>query len=279
MLSEVMTRINAMENRTGIDFRKFEHLAVGIKAKQISPTEIDFEPVAIASGDGNAAVLASVSKLAASGKYREEKIGTRTVYIISPKVVAPTTPVTPNNSKIAAMIDKGLNSLAHEVAVTTLDQNTLVLGSLPRVRETLEAASHIAPEISSLLSVRETSIMSFAFKPVGGMSKMLPLDNDMLGSNIDSIQFMFGSLDITTSGANLAVAARTAKPQQAQDLKDTVEFLSKFGSSIFGSSKRTDQQVYGRMLKNAKFATKGNDLTFDLLVPQSDIDILIAGIK
>ena len=33
------------------------------------------------------------------------------------------------------------------------------------------------------------------------------------------------------------------------------------------------------MVKNAKFGITGNDVTLDLLVPQADIDVLVAKIK
>ena len=108
---------------------------------------------------------------------------------------------------------------------------------------------------------------------------MLPLDNDELGKNIDSIQYIAGSLEVSAAGTSLQMLARTAKPEQAQGLKDTLDGLQLIGGAIFGNSKRNDQQVYGRMIKNAKFDIRGNDVTLDLLVPQADIDILVAGIK
>ena len=57
VLAEVMAKLNEMENRTGIDLRKFDQIAVGVAMKQITPKEVDFEPVAIASGDINAGAL------------------------------------------------------------------------------------------------------------------------------------------------------------------------------------------------------------------------------
>ena len=279
MLSEVTTRINAMQNRTGIDLRKFEQVAVGIQMKQVSPTEVDFEPVALASGDINAAALIAVAKMASKGTYREEKIGTRTVYVISPKDVIQKSTVTPNNSKIANMMDKALNGLSNDVAVTTLDKNTLVMGSLPRVKETLEASSRVSTELSNLLSVKETSVMSFAVKPPGGMSKLVPLEGDLLGNTLDSMQFVSGSLDVDAAGAGLHIAGRTSSPAAANELKDSLEGLAAIGKMFLGSSKRADQKIYARMLGNAKLVVRGSDVNMDLLVPQTDIDVLLAGVR
>ena len=64
MLAEIMAKITEMENRTGIDLRKFDQVVVGVAFKQISAKETDFEPVAIANGDIGAGALIAVAKLA-----------------------------------------------------------------------------------------------------------------------------------------------------------------------------------------------------------------------
>ena len=73
--------------------------------------------------------------------------------------------------------------------------------------------------------------------------------------------------------------ARSKKPESAADLKTTLEGLQMVGKAFLGGSKRLDQQVYGRMLQNAKFTGRGTDVTLDLAIPQADIDILVAGLK
>lgn len=279
MLAEIMAKIAEVETRTGIDLRKFDQVAVGVAIKQVSAKEKDYDAVMIATGDMSAGALVAAAKLASNGKYREEKIGDRTVYIFSAKDVARKTPVKITNSKVAGAIDKALSHLTKEIAVATLDTGTLAVASPSRMRETIEGKSRVAADVTALLSAKETAVMTFALKTPGGMSTMLPLDNDELGKNIDAIRYIAGSLDVSAAGTSLQLLARTAKPDQAQGLKDTLDGLQMIGGAIFGNSKRNDQQVYGRMIKNAKFDIRGNDVTLDLLVPQADIDILIAGIK
>ncbi|HRI04437.1 MAG TPA: hypothetical protein PLL77_11905 [Pyrinomonadaceae bacterium] len=278
MLGEIMAKINEMENRTGIDLRKFDQVAVGVAFKQISAKETDYEPILIAGGDINAGALVAVAKLASKGTYREEKIGERTVYVFALKDVVQKS-TKPTTSKVGGMIDDALKGLSKEIAVTSIDANTLAIGTLPRVRETLEGKTHASADLTSLLSQKETAVMSFATRIPGGMSALLPLDNDEIGNNINSIQVMAGSLDVAASGTNLQVMARTAKADQAQSLKEMLDGLKMLGGAILGGSKRSDQQVYSRMIKNAKIASRANEVTLDLLVPQADIDILVASIK
>ncbi|HEX3101909.1 MAG TPA: hypothetical protein VHQ01_08965, partial [Pyrinomonadaceae bacterium] len=169
MLADIMSKINEVENRTGIDLRKFDQVAVGVAYKQISAKEIDYEPVAIASGDINAGALVAVAKLASNGAYREEKIGDHTVYVFTAKDVIQKTSVKTTNSKITGVVDDALKGITKEIAVASLDKNTLVMGSLARVRETLLGQSHVSPDVTGLLAQRETAIGSFAMRTPGGM--------------------------------------------------------------------------------------------------------------
>jgi hypothetical protein len=281
MLGQIMAKVSEIENRTGIDLRKFDTVAVGVAMREVKTKEVDFDTVAIASGDINAGALVAVAKLASKGTYREEQISGRTVFIFTAKEVMLKTSSQTSNSKIAGMIDKALDGLTtKEIAITTLDKNTLVIGKLARVRETLEAKTRPSSDLTAKLMQNSlSSVMSFAAKTPNGMSKFLPLDNDELGKNVDSIRFLSGSIDVAAAGMSLQVTAQTLKTEQADGLKSTLEGLQMFGKMILGNSKRTDQQVYGRMVKAAKFTSRANEVTLDLLVPQADIDILIAGVK
>jgi len=279
MMAQIMRKLSEMEQRTGIDLRKFEQVAVGVRIKQIADKKYGFEPVAIASGDVNAGALIAVAKIAAGGGYREEKIGAKTVYVFAAKDILKNAPVKPTNSKIGKIVDHAANALMKEVAVTALDGNTLAMGSLPRLREAVEGKSRVGSDITGLLSANGTSVMTFSAKSPGGLSRFLPIENDELGKNIDSIEYFAGSMDVAASGASVQMLARTKQPEQATGLKDTLEGLQMLGKAVLGNSKRADQQVYGRMVRNLKVGIRGSDLTLDLAVPQSDIDILISEIK
>ena len=278
MLTEVMSKISEMEATTGIDLRKFDQVTVGVAMKKVSATEYDFEPVALANGDINAGALLAVAKLASKGTYREEKIGDKTVYIFTAKDLVQKN-AKPANSKVADMMDKALKGMTKDVAVAALDKNTIAIGSVPRMRQTISGGTKIGVDVTSLLSVKETSVMSFAMKSPGGMSKMISLDNDELGANLDAIDYLAGSMDVAATGTSFNLLARTKKADQAQSLKDTLDGLKMVGGAIFGGSKRADQQIYGRLIKNAKVENRGSDVTLELTIPQADIDGMISGVK
>jgi hypothetical protein len=66
---------------------------------------------------------------------------------------------------------------------------------------------------------------------------------------------------------------------QAKGLYETLDGLMAIGGNIFSASKRNDQQLYGRLIKNAKLIQKGNVIDLTVPVAQSDIDSLIGMIK
>ena len=275
MLGEILGKVDEMKAKTGIDFRQFEQVAVGVSMKQISATETDFDPVAVARGNFSSGALVAVAKLASNGTYREEKIGDRTVYVFSVKELAAKHAPKPGNSKIAGAIERTVNGLTKEIAVTSIDTNTLAIGSLARVRQTLSPGVKGDAELSGFLSRRPGSVVSFAARTPTGLSKHMPLENDELGKNLDAIRFLYGSLDVAAGNASFQALARTVRPEQAQGLLETLEGLQLVGKAFIGGGKGPDKEVYGRMIDNAKFSRAGNEVALDLTVPQSDIDVLV----
>ncbi|MEO8648691.1 MAG: hypothetical protein ABI539_05955 [Acidobacteriota bacterium] len=276
ILSSIVAKIDEMQTKTGLDVRQFESIAVGVAARKIAAKDYDLDPVVIARGQINSSALIGAVKLASNGKYREEKIGTRTIYVISGKDLATAGGQAVRTTGTA---DKFMDKLSSDVAVTAFDGNTIIFGTPDRVRLTLGAKSRVGTDISGLLGKRESSVLNFAAKMPDGMSAFVPLDNDELGKNIDSVRYLFGSMDVGVAGAGLNLTARTLQNAQAQGLLETLEGLQMLGKAFLGGSKGPDKQVYARLIENAKFTAKGNEVILDLQVPQGDIDILVGYLK
>jgi hypothetical protein len=274
MLSDVVSKIEQVQSRTGIDLRQFEYIAAGVTARKTGPKNYDFDPVVLARGPINAPGLIGAAKLASNGKYREERVGTRTVYVISAQDIADQV-----KQMKPGVADKIAHKFTQDVAVTAYDANTIAFGSLTRVRETLVAKTHVGTDITGLLGRKEVSVANFAAKLPAGMSSMLPLENDELGKSIDSIRYLFGSLDVTAEAAVVNMTAKTSQNAQAQSLLETLQGLQVIGKAFLGGARTADKQVYARMIENAKFTNTGNEVSLDLRVSQSDIDILVGSLK
>jgi hypothetical protein len=279
LLGNVIGEIDQIKTKTGIDLRQFEQVAVGVAINKISAKEYDFEPLILARGQMNANALLSVAKVAAKGKYREEKIGGKSVFIFAAKEIAEQNKPATQSAQKARMIDRFIGKLTQEIAVTSFDANTLAFGTVARLRQAVEAKTRIGADVSGLLDRKQGSVMNFAAKLPGGMSAFLPLDNDELGKNIDAIQYLSGSMDVAGANTILQLTAKTERAEQAQGLAETLEGLQMVGKAIIGGMRGADKKVYARMIENAKFTRAANELTLDLQVPQSDIDVLIGAQK
>ena len=276
MLGEINAHINALKSKTGLDARQFQQVAVGLTTKQISAKDVEFEPFVLARGSFNSGALLAVAKMASNGKYREEKIGSRTVYIFTPKEIAEANRPNTKNSFLSKIFDKVTKNLTREVAVTTYDDKTLAFGTPARVREAFETKTRIATDILGLVNRNPNAVVSFGGRMPTGMSAFLPFENDELGKNLDSIRQVSGALNIGDGSAALFVTAKTLKDEQAQGLKETMEGLQVLGKAFLGGSKSADKQVYARMVENAKISRSGSEVSFDLQVPQTDIDVIIS---
>ena len=277
MLGRLTEHMDEMKATTGVDFRQFDHAAIGIRARKIAEKKYDIDPVVITRGQVSTAALIEAAKTAANGKHREEKIGNRTIYLFPSKAaVDKAKQQVPTASPQA--VDTIARKLPKDIAVVALDGNTLLFGEDTLVRQAVSERPAANP-LLKFLGKKETSIVDFAGKLPGGMSAFIPLDNDELGKNIDSIQFVYGNMDMITDGMVMNVTARTLQPAQATALLETLEGLQIIGKAFLGGSKGADKQVYARLIDNAKFSAKGNEVIFDLQVAQGDIDVLAGLLK
>lgn len=267
MLAKITGRLDEFQTKTGIDPRKFDQVVVGLKAKPAAPGKIDYDPVAIARGDVSSATLITAAKTAAANKFREEKLGDRTIYVFNARDIAAAKGADPKH--VEAVSGSG------EMALTAIDANTVAFGSVARVREALQRGTGVGADILALLPTTGTPIVAFAGHVQEGMSNMLPLHDDELGKNLAAIRYVAGTMDMTEGSAVVHMMARTLKADQADSLYTQIQGLQLVGKAILGGSSRADQQVYARMIDNAKIVRQGTDITLDLQVAQSDIDILI----
>lgn len=275
MLAKINAHIDEIKNKTGLDMRQFQSVSAGIAVKQVSANEMNFEPFVLARGTFNAGALVAVAKLASDGKYKQKKIGDRTVYIFSLKDAADKNKPNAKNTPAKSGIDKMFDSLSREVAVTAYDANTLAIGTEARFREAFEKKTTVSSEVLGLIPQNPNAVITFGGKLQNGLAGIIDLDDDEIGNNIKAIRQVSGALTVENNEAIVALTAKTVKEDQAQALQEMLEGLQLIGASVLRESKNADKQVYVRMIENAAITRNVNAVSFDLKVAQSDIDILI----
>ncbi|MFL6467926.1 MAG: hypothetical protein ACJ72Z_08210 [Pyrinomonadaceae bacterium] len=271
LLGEVLSKLNNLQSRTGVDLRRFDSFVAGVNIIKKAGNDFDFDPVVIARGSvDSAAVIESVKKNS-DIRHREETVAGKTIYIVSSEDVLANL----KQNVDPALVQKHAERI-NDLAVTAIDGNTLAIGSLVRVRETVEHKTSVSPDLIGLLGKKAPAVANFAAKVPGGLSTLLPLDNDELGANIDSIKTIYGNADLAGGQATISVTGRTLQAQQAIDLKGTLEGLRDLGKAFLGGSKAADKQLYARLLTNVRISQVANELSLDLAIPQSDLDALVA---
>ncbi len=278
LLEKVNKKLDDIKSQTGLDLRKFNEVAAGIKTKEISMGEISIEPLILARGDVESQAVVSAAILASKGKYKTEKIGKYTVYVFSVDGIAEKNkPQKAENDK--SVLDKALDNmfkgLSNELALTAYDEKTIAMGSLSRVKGMIGGAPRVNADVLSLLDTNPTALANMGALLPNGISKFIKLSDDELGAALDSIRQMQGSLNISDGKAILSMMAKTSATDQAESLEGTLSGLRMLGQSVLGSSKNADKKVYARMVENSKITRDENSVMLNLSVPQSDIDILI----
>src|SRR5215213_9156829 len=191
LLAKVVGHMDEFQRTVGIDVRQFDEVAVGASMRLLEAKKYDIDPVIIARGQMTSTALIGAAKLASNGKYREEKIGERIIYIFdTQKVTNQSMP----NVKVDGMGD---------VALTVIDDRTVAFGDIERVRQTVERKTRVAADLIVMLERSPVAIAAFAAKPPAGLKAFVPLDNDELGSNIDSIQYIYGNANVVAGTASV----------------------------------------------------------------------------
>ena len=276
-LAEINAHISDIKAKTGLDLRQFEQATVGVKYRQVSPTEIDFEPVILAGGKFNAGAMVALLKIAAKGKYREEQASGKTFYVLQMnELLAQAAPNSQKSSSIEKLMGKVLQTFRGELAVGALNEKTLAMGTVARVREAFTESAPLSVELQTLGSAKPGTMLSFAGNVPVGVSEMFDLGNDEISKILNSLKTVSGHLDMNGANASLMIAGKTGTVEQAMNLEDTMNGLRALGEAFVSMMKASanEKDLYNRLIQNAKISRSAKQVQIDLLLTQNDLSIL-----
>lgn len=264
--AEVAGELAKFKTQTGLDPRSFHQIALGLGYTYPSPGITKITTVAIARGTFNAGALVAAGRLAANGKYVEQKYQGKTIYVFT--------------------LDRGIKLLGlwnirvSDLAVTSLDSQTLALGSVESVRGVVDAnrtGKHANPQLVSLANRDPNAILGFGGNVSEQLMQTLRRTNDSLARELTAVRQVYGSLGMTSADMELLVAARTVDPDSAKNLSDTVEGLTQLGTFFIGRLSPIKETLARSALKNLKVTTAGNELQIRTTVAQSQVAPLMRG--
>ncbi|MEP6741469.1 MAG: hypothetical protein ABJB61_03145, partial [bacterium] len=140
-LAEVSTELANFKTQTGLDPRSFDQIALGFRYLYPSEGITKISTVAIARGTFNATAIVAAGRLAANGKYVEQKYQGKTIYIFT----------LDRQLKLLGLWDIKVGDLA----VTSVAGNMIALGELEAVRGVIDAnktRKYANPELIALAS-------------------------------------------------------------------------------------------------------------------------------
>lgn len=263
-LAEVNAEIDKVKTQTGIDVRSFENIAAGMRYQHPSPNVTTTDTVVIARGTFNAGALLAAGRMAAQGKYREEKYNGATIYIYSLN---------------GQMNVHGLfNMKVSDLAVVSLDANTLVVGQPAAVRATIDAnktPSRVNNDLAQLAMRAPNAVIGFSANVPTSLTANADLGNAEITKIVGAIRQCYGAVSTTSNGFGLLAAARTETPEQAQSLAETLSALKQFGGMVIPQLPPETGKIAQNALDSLKIASSGNEASLSLEVRQADITTLM----
>lgn len=265
-LAEVTSELANFKTQTGLDPRSFDQVALGFRYLYPAEGITKMSTVALVRGTFNAGALVAAGRLAANGKYSEQKYLGKTIYIFT----------LDRQLKLLGLWDIKVGDLA----VTSVDGNLIALGELEAVRGTLDANrghKYVNPELIELASRDPNAVVGFGGNLTDKLRQNLSITNNNIARELTAVRQVYGTLGMTATDLELMMAARTVDPDSARNLSDTVEGLKQVGAFFVGRLSPAKGTLARSALNNLKITTQGNELQIRTAVAQSQVTPLIRG--
>ncbi len=259
-LAELNANIDNFKTRTGLDPRTFEQVALGVRYTYPTEGVTKLVTAALAKGTFSAGAMIAAGRLAANGKYREEKYAGKPVYIFT----------LDESIRLFGVIDLKIR----ELAASPLDTNTLALGDPQTIKTVIDANAGRKRnnlELISLATQDPTALVGFGSNISQKVINNLNLGNASFVGDLSGVRQAYGSVNSNETNFDLFVGARTVNADAARNLGDTLESLKQFGALFVGRLTGAKGVLAKSALTNLKIETAANELKVRTAVAQADI--------
>ena len=263
-LSEVNASIDRFKERTGLDPRMFQQVALGVRFTYPSEGVTKVQTVALADGTFSAAGMVAAGRVASNGKYREEKYQDKTIYIFS----------IDENIKLLGLFDVRIG----ELAAAPLGTNTLALGDPAGVRSVIDASrsrKRVNTELIALANRDPNAVIGFGSNITEQLVANLDIGNAPIAADLRTLRQVYGSVATTETDLQLFLAARAVNAEAAKNFGDTLEGLKQFGALFVGRLSGAKGVLAKSALSNMKISSAANELQIRTSVAQAEVATLL----
>jgi len=264
-ISELDANIENFKTRTGLDPRSFDEVALGFRYLYPGEGVTKVITAALAKGTFNAGAMVAAGRLAANGKYREEKYQGKSIYVFS----------LDENIRLFGLIDLRIR----ELAASPIDANTLALGDAQSIRSVIDASagqSRVNSDLVSLASRDPNAVIGFGSNISPQLLQNLDVSNASFAGDLSGVRQAYGSIGANERDLEVFIGAKTINNDAARNLGDTLEGLKQLGALFAGRLAGPKGVLAKSALSNLKIVTLANELQIRTAVPQADIGTLVA---
>jgi hypothetical protein len=263
-LAQANADIDQFKNRTGIDPRAFDQIALGVRYSYPSEGITKLQTVGLAKGSFSAGAMVAAGRVAANGKYREEKYQGKTIYVFT--------------------LDQEVKFLGifgfkvRQLAASPLDANTLAIGDSESIRTVIDVSrgrKRANAELIALASRDPNAIIGFGSNVSASLLRNFDIGNASIASDLSALRQVYGAVGTTEKDVALFIGARTVNADAARNLGDTLEGLKQFGALFINRLSGAKGTLARSALTNLKIATQANELEIRTAVAQADIGPLM----
>jgi hypothetical protein len=273
LMNKINNEVDKIKTKAGLDLRSFDSVAIGLKNIVGEDGAAEFDAVVLARGSVPTDSLKKVAKTASKDNFKTIKFSNRSIYVFSADDLIKTNP--DKASFIEKTFGKLFKSLSKEVALTAVDSNTVAFGSLARVKETISDTPRISTELLAMAARKPGALANLGIMLPTGIARFIDLEDDDLGDSLKAIRKMQASLDVIEGATGISVAATAVDTDQAEGISLLLQSMQRLFAGILKDNSGADKQAYARMLESLKVTQQDQDVFMDLIVPKSDLDIII----
>lgn len=263
-LDEANAQLDRFKERTGLDPRMFQEIALGVRFTHPAEGVTRSQMVALANGSFSSAAMVAAGRVASNGKYREEKYKNKTIHIFTLN----------EHIRLLGMFNFRLT----ELAAAPLDTNTLALGDPEGVRaaiDTTRGSSRANNELIALASRDPNAIIGFGSNMTEQLVENLDIGNAPIAADLKTLRQVYGSVTTTETDLLMFLAARAVNANAAKNLGDTLEGLKQFGALLVGRLSGAKGVLAKSALANMTIVADANELQIRTSVAQAEVGPLL----
>jgi len=265
-LATANAQIENFKSRTGIDPRSFDQIALGVRYSYPSEKVAKLHTVGLARGSFSAPAMVAAGRIAADGKFREEKYQGKSIYVFALE----------DEIKLFGLFRVRLR----EFAASPLDANTLALGDAQSIRNVIDVSRNkkrASVELIALASRDPEAIVGFGGNISPALLQSLDIGNQAIIQDLSSVRQVYGSFGVTATDVAMFLAARTVNPESAKNLGNTIEGLKQLGSIFVNRRTSARNTLAKNALDNLKVVTQANELQIRTNIAQSALAPFVSG--